>query len=317
MDVRYIYNAGASIRYRSAPAIISYSMSNPRDISDAYRHCRKVTITYAKTFYFASVFLGQQKRNACYAVYTFCRYIDDLIDENVVAGAADRAAIDRTIEQWQRDLDDVYSGQSIDTPVLIAWADTLRKFNICRSLPDQLIEGVMTDLRPAVRFETFDELYQYCYKVASVVGLMTSEIFGYNDPAALQHAVDLGVAMQLTNILRDINEDYANDRIYIPKQELDRFGLDEQNIQSKRVCMNFKRMMEFQIARAHRYYDSADRGIPMLEADSRLTVTLMSHNYRRILSVIERNGYDVFSQRASVPLHRKLMTVPTLWYATR
>jgi len=278
-----------------------------------------VTLKFAKTFYFASIFLPRRKRNACYAVYAFCRYLDDLVDENIAlgGGSVDRLAIDRTIARWQADLDRVYAGEILRTPVMLAWGDTLRQFNISRALPDELIEGVMTDLRPSVRFDTFDELYGYCYKVASVVGLMTSEIFGYRDARALQHAVDLGIAMQLTNILRDINEDFANNRIYIPRQELERFGLDERNIGEKRVCDGFCRMMRFQIERAHRYYDSADIGIPMLDRDSRLTVTLMSHNYRRILGVIERNGYDVYSQRASVPLHRKLMTIPALWYATR
>ncbi len=294
-------------------------MIAPENVSEAYKDCRKVTLKFAKTFYFASIFLPRRKRNACYAVYAFCRYLDDLVDENISlgGGSVDRLAIDRTIARWQADLDRVYGGEILCTPVMLAWGDTLRQFNISRTLPDELIEGVMTDLRPSVRFDTFDDLYGYCYKVASVVGLMTSEIFGYRDSRALDHAVDLGIAMQLTNILRDINEDFANNRIYIPRQELERFGLDERNIGEKRVCEEFRRMMRFQIERAHRYYDSADIGIPLLDRDSRLTVTLMSHNYRRILGVIERNGYDVYSQRASVPLHRKLMTIPALWYATR
>jgi phytoene synthase len=257
-------------------------MSTTENVREAYEYCRNVTLKYAKTFYFASIFLPKPKRNACYAVYAFCRYIDDLIDENVTAGGgrADREAIDMTIARWRNDLDAVYAGRKIATPVMLAWGDTLRRFNIRRSLPDELIEGVMTDLRQSVRFDTFGQLHDYCYKVASVVGLMTSEIFGYSDPVALRHAVDLGIG-------------------------------------ARRVCENFRRMMAFQIERAHAYYDSADIGIAMLEGDSRLTVTLMSHNYRRILGVIERNGYDVFSSRASVPLHRKLMTIPVLWYVTR
>ncbi|MDB5033563.1 MAG: Phytoene synthase [Chlorobi bacterium] len=294
-------------------------MSTTENVREAYEYCRNVTLKYAKTFYFASIFLPKPKRNACYAVYAFCRYIDDLIDENVTAGGgrADREAIDMTIARWRNDLDAVYAGRKIATPVMLAWGDTLRRFNIRRSLPDELIEGVMTDLRQSVRFDTFGQLHDYCYKVASVVGLMTSEIFGYSDPVALRHAVDLGIAMQLTNILRDVSEDFGNDRIYIPNEEMARFGLDDGAIGARRVCENFRRMMAFQIERAHAYYDSADIGIAMLEGDSRLTVTLMSHNYRRILGVIERNGYDVFSSRASVPLHRKLMTIPVLWYVTR
>ena len=292
----------------------------------AYEHCRRVTLQHAKTFYFASRFLSREKRAACYAVYAFCRYMDDLIDTNVAHndGIVDRATIDRTIEQWERELDRVYlgldtesSGESDCAPVMRAWADTLERYSISRALPGELIEGVMMDLQSPVRYDTFEELRDYCYKVASVVGLMTSEIFGYSDPAALGHAVDLGIAMQLTNILRDIGEDAAVDRIYIPREELERFGIDECGLKQGRVCSGFRRMMRFQIDRAHAYYDSADRGIPMLELDSRLTVTLMSHNYRRILPAIEQLGFDVFSRRASIPLHRKLLSVPVLWYSVR
>ncbi len=293
-------------------------MTTSASVAEAYRQCRKITLRFAKTFYFASIFLPAHKRNACYAVYAFCRYIDDLVDTNTASGSAvDAAAISRTISQWQERLDRVYAGELVDDAVMIAWADTLRRYNISRSLPDELIDGVMTDLRSSVRFDTFEELRGYCYKVASVVGLMTSEIFGYSDPDALEHAIDLGIAMQLTNILRDVGEDYANDRIYIPREELERFGLGERTIASRQVCAGFRSLMDFQIARAHQYYERADLGIAMLDRDSRLTVTLMSHNYRRILTEIEHNGYDVYSSRASVPLHRKLMTVPTLWYAVR
>ncbi|HVZ38802.1 MAG TPA: phytoene/squalene synthase family protein [Candidatus Kapabacteria bacterium] len=289
-----------------------------RTTRDAYAHCRRVTLKHAKTFYFASLFLPEPKRTACYAVYAFCRHVDDLVDRVFSsAGASEREAIERVMEKLRAELDGVYAGRTADGPVMTAWAHTLQTFNIERSLPDQLIQGVLSDLRPAVRFASFDQLRDYCYRVASVVGLMTTEIFGYSNPAALGHAIDLGIAMQLTNILRDINEDYLNGRIYLPLDELRNFGIDEQALAAQDVGPGFRAMMRFQIARAHEYYNSADRGIAMLEQDSRLTVTLMSHNYRRILGVIERNGYDVFSSRAAVPFHRKLMTVPALWYTTR
>lgn len=304
------------------PLFISQTRTLPAEIAGAYALCRRMTLRHAKTFYFASVFLPPHKRNACYAVYAFCRYIDDLVDsqpEGRGPREADRANehIERVVEAWQAELDRVYAGHDAAEPVLVAWADTLRRFRIDRSLPNELVEGVLTDLRPSVRFETFEELRAYCYKVASVVGLMTTNIFGYSDPAALGHAVDLGIAMQLTNILRDINEDFANGRIYLPQEELEMFGVDERCIGSRSVSPAFRRMMQYQIERAEHYYDRAEAGIAMLDADSRLTVKLMSHNYRKILGVIERNRYDVFSTRASVPLHRKLMTVPGLWYTTR
>jgi len=293
------------------------SMASVAEIERAYRHCRNVTLTHAKTFYFASYFLERRKRDACYAVYAFCRHIDDLIDEGADDAPGTRATIDRTIAKWQSDLDRVYAGKSVDTPVMVAWADTLRRYSISRSLPDELIEGVTTDLRPTVRMEDFDDLYRYCYKVASVVGLMTTEIFGYDDPAALRHAADLGIAMQLTNILRDIGEDYRMNRIYLPQTELEEFNVTEEQIARGTITPEFRRLMRFQIDRAHRYYESADLGIPMLKPDSRLTVRLMSHNYRQILGAIERNEYNVFSRRAAIPLRRKLMSVPTIWWETK
>ena len=284
---------------------------------NAYEQCRRETFRHAKTFYFASLFLSREKRRACYAIYAFCRYIDDLVDRHAVTGDVERSAVTRIIARWQGDLDRAYAGEPVDTPVMIAWADTLRRFRIDRSLSDTVIEGVMSDLRPGVRYTTFAELHDYCYKVASVVGLMTCQVFGYSDTAALRHAVDLGIAMQLTNILRDVGDDIAHNRIYLPLDELRSFGLDESDIVSGSITPAFRDMMRSQITRAHSYYDSADRGIPMLECDSRLTVILMSRNYRRILLAIERNNYDVFSRRASVPLHRKLFAVPSAWLASR
>jgi phytoene synthase len=291
-------------------------------IARAYEHCRRITRKHAKTFYFASLFLPPHKRRACYTVYAFCRYMDDLIDERMsrTPGEVDeREVIDHTITRWQQQLDRVYQGEYVrtaansdDALVMIAWADTLERYHIDRHLPDVLIEGVMMDLRSSVRFDTFEQLHAYCYKVASVVGLMTSEIFGYDHPDALEQAVDLGVAMQLTNILRDVGEDYSNNRIYLPREEMEMFGVDEAMIARGEVCEEWRRLMRFQIDRAHGYYLRANRGILRLEPDSQLTVQLMSHNYRRILDAIERNDYDVFTRRASTSLMSKVLSIPKL-----
>ncbi len=282
------------------------------DIELAYDHCRNVTATHARTFYFASFFLGKPKRTACYAVYAFCRYVDDLADEYGRSGNSP-AAVEQAILRWRRDLESVYNGRTKEEPVLIAWTDLLRRYDIPRELPELLIEGCMSDLRPSIHVETFDELYDYCYKVASVVGLMTGRIFGYTDPGADARAVDLGIAMQLTNILRDIGEDAAKNRIYLPREELEKFGLKDWNPIEGRITPEFRKFMRFQIDRARGYYASANLGIPMLEPDSRLTVQLMSDNYAAILGAIEQNDYDVFSHRAFVPFSRKLLSVPRLW----
>lgn len=287
------------------------------ELTDAYETCRLVTKEHARTFYFASFFLNRTKRNACYAVYAFCRYIDDLIDDQAASGPIDEAATTRLIQRWRSELDKVYDGGESRMPVMVAWADILTRYDIPREWPDLLIEGCMSDLRSTVRYENFEQLYGYCYNVASVVGLMTGRIFGYEHPEAEAKAVDLGIAMQLTNILRDVGEDLATDRIYLPREELERFGISEQDLREKRISPEFIEFMRYQIDRARHYYRSANRGIPMLESDSRMTVWLMSHNYSRILDAIERNDYNVFTIRARVSLRKKLMSLPTLWLRSR
>lgn len=275
------------------------------DVAQAYEHCRDVTARFARTFYFASHFLGAEKRRACYAVYAFCRYIDDLADEDGGRG--------EEIERWRQDLLRVYRGESVPAAELIAWGDILHRYDIPRHLPELLIEGCLSDLRPVIRYPTFNELYDYCYQVASVVGLMTSRIFGYTDPAAEQRAVDLGIAMQLTNILRDVAEDARNNRIYLPLDELQAAHLTEEGLLRGELSDRFRLFMKGQVERARSYYRSAEEGIAMLEPDSRLTVRLMSRNYARILDVIEEREYDVFSGRASVSLTRKIISIPQVW----
>ena len=286
-------------------------------IAEAYEHCRDVTARFARTFYFASHFLGAEKRKACYAVYAFCRYVDDLADEHAGEGMKNedlRRVTREAVEEWRADLQRVYDGEEMTIPELVAWADLLETYNIPQELPEELIEGCVSDLRPKVRYDTFDELYDYCYKVASVVGLMTSRIFGTNDSRASARAIDLGIAMQLTNILRDVAEDARNDRIYLPREELEAAGITEEEILREEFSPRFRAFMVQQVARARSYYESAEEGIAMLEEDSRLTVRLMSRNYGRILEVIEQNGYNVFAGRAVVPMRKKILSIPQLWF---
>jgi len=294
-------------------------MNSIATIEQAYEHCRKVTFQHAKTFYFASLFLEKEKRKACYAVYAFCRYVDDLVDN-----APKESLIDDTVqlvEQWRIAIRSVYEGASQITLdagtslVMQAWADTLTHYSIPSNLPEELIEGVLMDTY-LDRFETFDELYTYCYKVASVVGLMTSEIFRYSHPDALPHAIDLGIAMQLTNICRDISEDADRGRIYIPKTELLEFNVSEAEVLQKQCTPAFQALMKFQVERANAYYDSADKGIPYLDKDSRLTVQLMSTNYRRILNKLQTMKYNPFLERAHLTFSEKLLAVPRAYIQT-
>ncbi len=166
-------------------------------------------------------------------------------------------------------------------------------------------------------FETFEELYVYCYKVASVVGLITAEIFGYSNNEALQHAIELGIAMQLTNILRDVGEDVNRGRIYLPLEDLRRFNYSSEELMQKRMNSNFLELMKFQIERARSYYSSSDKGIPMLEQRSRFGVAISSVNYGNILTAIEENQYDVFSKRAYRSFWQKISTLPAVWQKTR
>lgn len=287
-----------------------------RKLDIAYKHCRNITKTFAKTFYFTSFFLPEEKRNSSFAVYAFCRYMDDLVDRGEIIhskDASERERIIQAINTWKNDLRSVYNGDFIDNPIMIAWKDTLSKYDIPEKYPNELIDGVNMDLTKK-RYDNFEQLKEYCYKVASVVGLMSIQIFGYEDKDALKYAVDLGIAMQLTNILRDIKEDAEKNRIYIPADDLKDFNYPEEDLFSSKVNDNFKKLMKFQIERAEEFYLKADEGIKFVEKDSRLTVGLMSRNYHKILHEIKSNNYDVFSRRFYVPFYKKLIQLPGIYY---
>ncbi|HET8865782.1 MAG TPA: squalene/phytoene synthase family protein [Gracilimonas sp.] len=281
-------------------------------LKNAYSHCRFITRKHAKTFYMATRFLPNEKQRGIFAIYGLCRYLDDLVDE------AEDLIHDRkiTIHQVNEKLDlfkkrliDVYDEKIVNDPILTAFSDTLKKYQISIELPFLLLEGVKTDLIKD-RFESFDEVYDYSYKVASVVGLMTSEVFGYIDKKALDYAVDLGIAMQLTNILRDVGEDLNRGRIYIPAEDLRKFNVTEEELFSGTMNENFVELMKFQINRTRDYYDKADLGIPLLSSDSRLPVYLARYNYSRILNKIEENDYNVFDSRAYLNYTEKLSILP-------
>jgi phytoene synthase len=286
------------------------------DLRNAYAHCRHITRTHAKTFYLATRFLPNHKQRSIFAIYALCRYVDDLVDETrdlIDQKRVDPAHLDQLLADWKIKLDRAYETGQADDPILIAFSDTLKSFHIPREYPLELLEGVCMDLTKN-RYATFDELYLYSYKVASVVGLMTSEVFGYTDKLAIPKAIDLGIAMQLTNILRDIGEDLRRNRIYIPAEDLLRFNLTEQELFDGILDDRFIALMDFQISRARDYYTSADSGIQLLSADSRLPVYLARHNYSRILDQIEKNKYEVFSRRAFLSTSEKLAILPRAWF---
>jgi phytoene synthase len=288
------------------PAPVEPSLAASREA------CRTMTAFHAKTFYFASHTLPSQKRGDAYAVYAFCRYVDDRIDlapdeAARVAGVADLRAL----------LDAAYApggeGTGAAFPWLPAFRETVRRRTIPRAYFDDLIAGVELD-RGRVRIETWEELERYCYLVAGVVGLIMVHVLAEPVPELLAPARDLGTAMQLTNILRDIDEDWRRDRIYLPRRDLEKFGLNEEDIAQRRLSDPFRTLLRFEIGRARSYYNQAEPGIRLLPRDgSQRTVRLMSTIYGAILDEIERADYQVFGARRRVSLPRKLWLAARVW----
>jgi 15-cis-phytoene synthase len=296
-------------------------MSSNSEIETAYEYCKSVTREHAKSFYFSAKFLPKHKQRPIYALYALCRHIDDEVDEAEVSSEAEAIA---AVERWKQKLKAVYSGQwsvvsgqkDEQSTVLFAWEDLLKTYKIPQNLPLELMQGVLMDTHTN-RYETFEELYVYCYRVASTVGLMSSEIFGYEKPETLDYAEALGIAMQLTNILRDIKEDAAMDRIYLPQEDLRRFAISEQAIFDNVFDAKFVEFMKFQIVRAREYYAKCLQGIPLLDKDTRFCVLLAARIYGRILDEIEKQDYNVFKARAHTTKLQKISLIPKIWLESR
>jgi phytoene synthase len=270
------------------------------ELERSYRLCRELTKAHSKTFFFASLFLAPEKRRAIWAVYAFCRTADDIAD--TPAPAAERLA---AIDGWRDQLLAAYAGRPRHA-LTAAFADAAARFGIPVEPALDLLAGARTDVT-VCRYESYDELLEYCYLVASTVGLLTCPILGC-EPGALPYGAALGRAMQMTNILRDVGEDARMGRIYLPAQDLRRFGCAEERVLAGIVDEPFVALMKFQIARVRAMYDQAAPGIALLAPSSRHTVRLALSLYRRILHEIERNGYDVFTKRAHVTARAKLLT---------
>lgn len=279
-----------------------------------YHQCREFTRHYAKSFYFSSFLLPKEKRRAAYAVYTFCRYADNIVDARK---DITNEIIQEKFGKLHEFLNAVYSNQSFINNTDCAFADAVRTYKIPKQYFIDLVDGVCMDITTK-RYETYQELDVYCYKVASVVGLIMSEMFGYSNAAALTNAIALGKAMQLTNILRDIKEDYKMNRVYLPKEELDCFNYTEDDIKNNVVNDNFKALMKYQMERAREYYNIAKNGLPYLTDDgSRTTAVIMLKTYSGILNKIEESGYDIYSQRHFVSLPSKVVMTSKYFLSRR
>lgn len=247
--------------------------------------------------------MRKEFRNAFYAVYSFCRHTDNLIDDNEGNPKLQRALI----RAWKKQFLEAYDkGYSTD-PILNVFVFTMKKYKIPLRYPLELIKGVSMDIYKK-EYRTFSELHRYCYRVASVVGIMLTYVMGIkNVKKAKKHAIKLGIAMQLTNILRDVGEDARMGRVYFPKDELKKFGLTIKDILSLRKTANFIKFIKFQITRARKYYEEAMKGLSMIHKDVRLVVSLAFTLYREILKAIEENNYEVYQKRAYVNLFRKVL----------
>jgi len=295
------------------------------ELENAYQYCKSVTRLHARSFYFAAKFLPESKQRAVYPIYAFCRHVDDEIDE---IGDGNPTEAIEAVKRWQNYLRKIYPHintvedglkttdhrpKSKDQElVFTAWQDLLKTYKIPPELPFALVQGVLMDTS-VKRYQTFDELYVYCYRVASTVGLMTSEILGYSDKSALEYAEAMGIGMQLTNILRDVKEDAAMGRIYLPEEDLRAFKVSEEQILANRYDENFARMMKFQIERARSFYQKGEQGIALLEKDSRFTVLLASRIYAKIMDEIEKQDYNIFIRRAQTSRRQKIFAIPNIW----
>jgi phytoene synthase len=278
-------------------------------LAAAYRHCEAVTRAHSRSFHLATALMPAAQRRAMRALYAVCRLTDDLVDAAPAsAPAAGRLAV------WRRAL--LAPAPPASDPVLTAWARVRWRYRIPRRYVEQLLDGVGRDLCPQ-GCATFDDLAAYCYGVASTVGLMAMHIIGFAGPEALPYAVRLGVALQLTNILRDVGEDWRHGRVYLPREEMAAFGLDEVDLAAGRVDDRWRAFLRFQIERNRRLYAEAWPGIGLLHPSGRFAVAAAAGLYRAILDEIEANDYDVFTRRAHLGALAKLARLPGLWWQAR
>ncbi len=286
----------------------------PSDLlAESYRYCEHVAKTQARNFYYSFVTLSTERKAAMCAIYAFMRYSDDVSDE---------AAIDSTkaeeMRAWRAALDRAFAGEYGDSKILPAFHDTVRKYAIPARYFHDLIDGTEMDLVKN-RYETWEELHQYCYRVASVVGFVCIHVWGFDaaDGRALEYSEACGLAFQLTNILRDVKEDAERDRIYLPQEDMRRFGVTEEDLRAGVVNANFRNLMQFEAERAKGFYAKAEALFPLIHAPGRPTLSIMIGIYRGILDSIERNRYDVHTRRARVSTPKKLGIVASAWLSSR
>jgi len=297
----------------------SLCMRTLASLEDSYERCRQITAKYAKTFYLGTLLMSETKRKAVCAIYAWCRRTDELVD-----GALAASTTPETLDRWEKQLESVFAGEPIDD-LDVALADTLQRFPMDIQPFRDMIAGQRMDLF-CNRYKTFEDLKLYCYRVAGTVGLMSVTIMGiepktYKAPwdhrgevyVPTEEAIALGIANQLTNILRDVGEDIKRGRIYLPLEELALFNYTEQDLLNGVIDGRWRELMRFQIARARKFYAQAEKGISALSRDARWPVWAASMLYSQILDAIEGNEYDVFEKRAYVSTPQKFLCLPNAY----
>lgn len=299
-----------ALAYEARRSIAAPSTSRHTDqrlLDHAYAFCDSITATHSKTFYAATSLLPREKRRAVRALYAFCRVSDNLVD-------CASGNIEQSLAAWRRHA--LSAQPRADDLIAVAWSDTFLRYRIPTRYAEQLIDGVARDIYQT-RYQTFDELTAYAYGVASTVGLMSMHIIGYTDARAVPYAIKLGVALQVTNILRDVGEDWNAGRVYLPQHDLARFGLSDADIARGVADERWRALMRFEMARNRQLYAEAMPGIQLLHHDGRFAVAAAAELYRAILDDIEAHDYDVFTRRAHISPFRKLSKLPGIWRRSR
>lgn len=301
-----------------APARFAPTQSQ---LSVAYSVCRGIARSAARNFYYAFLVLPQPKRQALCAVYAFMRRCDDIADDESLTRDERR----RKLALWLDAFHSAHAGAPTDEPVLLALTDAQSRYNIPVGLLDQLAYGTAMDLANfedqsgnslpgvTVHYSSFEALREYCYQVASVVGLVCIRIFGYRDPAAESLAEQLGIAFQLTNIIRDVKEDAAAGRIYLPEEDLAKFGISPSQLRAEKNPAKFQPLLAFEAERAREYYKSADELITLIDEDSQPGLWVLVTIYQALLGKIALRQYDVFSGKISLSMREKLRILLKGW----
>jgi 15-cis-phytoene synthase len=273
-----------------------------------HEYCQDRAARSGSSFYYSFLFLPEARRRAIIALYAFCREVDDAVDET-----SDASVARLKLAWWRTQVAAIYTGKP-QHPVALALAECVEPYRISRGQLEEVIDGMQMDLERN-RYESFEALRLYCHRVAGVVGLLSAEIFGYTDRATLDYAHDLGVAFQLTNIIRDVGEDARRGRIYLPLDDLARYAVTESDIIAGRETDAFRAMMTFQIARARSYYSQALAKLPRADRSTQRAGLIMAAIYQRLLDEIESAGCHVLGSRVSLTPLRKLWIAWRTWIA--